>query len=243
MLPLVGVLAKLVTKLMPGEENKLKRGTEFIDEKLLAAPSIALAQAEKEVMRMGNLTSEMLDKSMSAVLEGKKENIAKVIELESIVDEIYHAIDSFLDDHRFATLSEKESKKLAYLKHSATDIERFGDHANNLAELAETKLKKGLQFSEDAHVELANMCTKTKLIYAKALSALESGDEKIVTEVQEIEEEINRLQKTYEANHIRRLKVKECDPLIGLIFIDVLRNLERMGNHSTNIANAPLLGF
>ena len=243
MLPLVGVLAKLAMKLMPGEENKLKRGTEFIDEKLLAAPSIALAQAEKEVMRMGNLTSEMLDKSMSAVLEGKKENMAKVIELESIVDEIYHAIDSFLDDHRFATLSEKESKKLAYLKHSATDIERFGDHANNLAELAETKLKKGLQFSEDAHVELANMCTKTKLIYAKALSALESGDEKIVTEVQEIEEEINRLQKTYEANHIRRLKVKECDPLIGLIFIDVLRNLERMGNHSTNIANAPLLGF
>jgi phosphate:Na+ symporter len=142
MLPSVSFLASFVKRLLPGEEIKIKRGTEFIDEKLLAAPSIALSQAEKEVLRMGNLTYEMPDIAISVIQDNRKEAIAKVKELEGIVDEIYHAIDRFLDDSRFVNLSENESRKLAYLRHSATDIERVGDHANNLTELAEKKLKK-----------------------------------------------------------------------------------------------------
>jgi phosphate:Na+ symporter len=164
MLPLVGLLVSFVKRLLPGEESKLKRGTEFIDEQLLEAPSIALAQAEKEVLRMGGLASEMLDKAISAIRENKKEAIAKVKELEGIVDEIYRALDKFLDDSRFANLSEAESKKLAYLKHSASDIERIGDHANNLAELTEKKLKKVAPFSKDAQTEIATRCEKTEII-------------------------------------------------------------------------------
>ncbi len=243
MIPLIGILVALVTKLLPGEEIRLKRGTEFIDEKLLAAPSIALSQAEKEVLRMGSLTYEMVDKAMLAIQENKKETIAKVIELEGIVDEIYHAIDKFLDDSRFANLNEKELKKLAYLKHSASDIERIGDHANNLAELAEVKLKKAVPFSEDAQKELSIMCTKTEDIYKKALAALEGENKEAVQAVQDLEDEIDRLQKVFEANHIRRLKYKTCDPLVGIIYVDILRNLEHVANHSNAIANATLLGF
>ena len=243
MLPLVGLLVSFAKRLLPGEEIKIKRGTEFIDRKLLAAPSIALSQAEKEVLRMGSLTYEMLDKATSAIQDNKKETIAKVIELEGIVDEIYEAIDKFLDDSRFVNLSEKELKKLAYLKHSATDIERVGDHANNLAELAEMRLKKALPFSEDAQKELATICMKTKAIYEKALFALEGENEEAVKTVQELEDEIDRLQRVFEANHIRRLKYKTCDPLVGIIFVDILRNLERIADHSTNIANSTLLGF
>ena len=243
MLPSVSFLVSFVKRLLPGEEIKIKRGTEFIDEKLLAAPSIALSQAEKEVLRIGNLTYEMLDKAISAIQNNKKETIAKVMELEGIVDEIYHAIDKFLDDSRFVNLSEKELKKLAYLKHSATDIERVGDHANNLAELAEKKQKKALPFSEDAEEELTTICVKTKMIYEKALIALEGENKEVVKTVQELEDEIDRLQRVFEANHIRRLKYKMYDPLVGIIFVDILRNLERVADHSTNIANAILLGF
>jgi phosphate:Na+ symporter len=243
MLPLVGFLAALVTKLMPGEDIRIKRGTEFIDDKLLAAPSIALSQAEKEVHRMGHLTFEMLEKALIALETDKKEAIAKVKELEGIVDEIYHAIDKFLDESRFVHLSEKELKKFAYLKHSLNDIERVGDHANNLAELAEKKLKKGLNFSKDAKTELEAMGLRAKMIYEKALIALETEDEEVVKTVRELEEEIDRLQRVYEANHIRRLENKICNPLMGIIFVDILRNLERVGDHSTNIANAILLGF
>jgi len=243
MMPLVGVLASLVKRLLPGEEIKIKRGTEFIDEKLLAAPSIALSQAEKEVLRMGSLTSEMLDKAISAIKDDKKEAIAKVKELEGIVDEIYHAIDRFLNDSRFVNLNEKEFKKLAYLRHSLSDIERVGDHANNLAELAERKIKKALPFSVDAKEEIATMGAKAKMIYEKALVALEGENEEVVKTVRELEVEIDRLQRVFEANHIRRLENKICNPLMGIIFVDILRNLERVGDHSTNIANAVLLGF
>ena len=243
MLPLTGVLVSVLQRLLPGEETRIKRGTEFIDEKLFAAPSIALSQAEKEVLRMGSLTREMLDKATSAIQEDKKEAIAKVKELEGIVDEIYHAVDKYLDDSRFVNLNEKEFRKLAYLKHSLSDIERVGDHANNLVELAEKKMKKALPFSEDAKKEIATMCDKAKMIYEKALAVLGGEGEEVVNTVRELEVEIDRLQRVFEANHIRRLEYKVCNPLVGIIFVDILRNLERVGDHSTNIANASLLGF
>ena len=243
MLPLTGLLVVVLKRLLPGEEAQIKRGTIFIDEKLFAAPSIALSQAEKEVLRMGSLTYEMLEKATSAIQDDKKQAIAKVKELEGIVDEIYHAIDKYLEDSRFVNLNENELRKYAYLKHSLNDIERVGDHANNLVELAERKMKKALAFSKDAKEEIATMCASAKMIYERALIALEGGNEEVVKTVRESEAEIDRLQRVYEANHIRRLENKICNPLIGIIFVDILRNLERVGDHSTNIANAVLLGF
>jgi len=243
MLPLTGVLVTVLKRILPGEESQIKRGTMFIDEKLFAAPSIALSQAEKEVFRMGGLTSEMLEKAVLAIQDDKKEAIAKVKELEGIVDELYHAIDKFLSDSRFVNLNEKEFKKLAYLKHSLNDIERVADHANNLAELAEKKMKKVLLFSEDAQKEIATLGGNAKIIFEKAMVALEGENEEVVKAVQDLEAEIDRLQRVYEANHIRRLENKICNPLVGIIFVDILRNLERVGDHSTNIANATLLGF
>jgi phosphate:Na+ symporter len=243
MLPLINFLVSIAKKLLPGEEIEIKRGTEFIDEKLLIAPSIALSQAEKEVLRMARMTYEMLDKAMSAILNDDKEAIGKVMEMEGIVDEINEAIEKFLDDIRFESLNERELKKLAYLKHSITDIERVGDHANNLAELAEKKLKEALPYSKDAKEELNTMCIKTKLIYEKALIALGDENKEVVKTVWELEDEIDNLQKVFEANHVRRLENKICNPLVGIIFVDILRNLERVADHSTNIANAILLGF
>jgi phosphate:Na+ symporter len=243
MLPLISSLVFIAKKLLPGEEIRIKRGTEFINEKLFATPSIALSQSEKEVLRMGSLTGKMLDKATSAIQDDKREAVAKVKELEGIVDEIYHAVDRFLDDSRFANLNDKEFRKLAYLKHSLSDIERVGDHANNLVELAEKKMKKALSFSEDAKKEIATMCDKAKMIYEKALAVLGGENEEVVNVVRELEAEIDRLQRVFEANHIRRLESKVCNPLVGIIFVDILRNLERVGDHSTNIANASLLGF
>jgi phosphate:Na+ symporter len=243
MLPLTNFLVSIVKKLLPGGEIEIKRGTEFIDEKLLIAPSIALSQAEKEVLRMARMTYEMLDKAISAILNDEKEAIGKVMEKEEIVDEINETIDRFLDNIQFENLSEKEFKKLAYLKHSITDIERVGDHANNLAELAEKKLKEALPYSKDAKEELNTMCMKTKLIYEKALIALGDENKEVVKTVWELEDEIDNLQRVFEVNHVRRLENKICNPLVGIIFVDILRNLERVADHATNIANAILLGF
>jgi phosphate:Na+ symporter len=246
MLPLIGFLVSVAKRLLPGEETEIKRGTIFIDEKLLKVPSIALSQAEKEVRRMAEMTYEMLDEATSVIINDKEKAekaIEKVMEMEKVVDEINETIDRFLDDIPFEDLSERELKKLAYLKHSITDIERVGDHANNLVELAEKKLKEALQFSKEAKGEIETMCLKTKLIYEFALTALADENGETVQKVRALEDEIDNLQRVFEENHVRRLENKICNPLIGIVFVDILRNLERIADHSTNIANAFLLGF
>jgi phosphate:Na+ symporter len=243
MLPLIGVLVTVVKKLLPGEEPAIKWGTEFIDEKLLNVPSIALSQAEKEVRRMAEMTYDMLDKAIAAVIDDQEKAIGKVMRMEEVVDEINEAVDRFLNEIRSEDLNEHELKKLACLKHSITDIERVGDHANNLVELAEKKQKGNLKFSKEAKSEIETMCMKTKLIYEFALTALNDENTEIVQKVRKLEDEIDNLQRVFEENHIRRLENKICNPLIGIVFVDILRNLERIADHSTNIANAILLGF
>ncbi len=243
MLPLTGSLVVVVTKLLPGEEMKVKKGTEFIDKKLLNVPSIALSQAEKEIVRMAKMTYDMLDKATIAVLSDDRKMIENVMEMEQVVDEINVSIDRFLDEIPSENLTARELRKLAYFKHSITDIERVGDHANNLAELTEEKLKERVSFSKDAVSELETMSQKTKLAYETALIVLGDGNKEFVQRVLDLEDEIDFLQKTIEANHVQRLERKICNPLLGIIFVDILRNLERIADHSTNIANATILGF
>jgi phosphate:Na+ symporter len=243
MLPLIGFLVSIVKRILPGEEAGTKRGTEFIDEKLLNTPSIALSQAEKEVLRLAGITYEMLDQATLAIMDYEKDAIEEVKKNEKIVDELNETVDRFLNDIRFEKLSEGDSRKLAYLKHSITDIERVGDHANNLVELAEKKLRIHLPFSKEAQDEIKTMCLKTKLIYELALTALGHENKEAVRRVGELEDEIDNLQRVFEENHVRRLENKICSPLVGIFFVDILRNLERIADHSTNIANVILLGF
>ena len=243
MLPLIGFLVRIVERLLPGEEIEIKRGTEFIDERLLSAPSIALSQAEKEIVRMSRMTYEMLDKATMAILGDGQKMIETVMEMEIVVDEINQTIDRFLDDIPPENLSARELRRLAYFKHSITDIERVGDHANNLVELADKKSKEEALFSKDALRELETMSQKAKLVYQTALVVLEDENKKLVQRVLDLEDEIDLLQKEFEANHLRRLEEQVCNPLLGIVFVDILRNLERVADHSTNIANAILLGF
>jgi phosphate:Na+ symporter len=243
MLPLTPFLVTIVERLLPGEESRISRGTEFIDRRLLNTPSVALSQAEKEIVKMAKITYEMLDEATTAILSGSQKVIENILETESMVDELNETIDRFLDDIPSENLSEREVRRLAYLKHSITDIERVGDHANNLAELAERKLKEEVPFSIYATEELETMSEKAKLAYEKALTILGDGNKMLIQEVLALEDEIDALQRTFEANHVRRLENKICNPLLGIVFVDILRNLERIADHSTNIANATLLGF
>lgn len=243
MLPLTGSLVVIAKKLLPGEEKKFERGTKFIDKKLLNAPSVALSQADKEVIRMAEMTCEMLDKATKAILSDDHGLIKIVIENEKVVDQLHEAIHRFLDDIPPENLSESELRRLACLTHSINDIERVGDHANNLVELAEKRLKAQVSFSQAAIEELKKMSQTTNLAYKTALGALKDDNKKLVPKVRELESETDVLQKKFEENHVQRIEKKICNPVSGIIFVDILRNLERVADHSNNIANAVLLGF
>jgi len=243
MLPLIGFVVVIVKKLLPGEEKRVERGTKFIDKKLLNTPSVALSQVDKEIVRMAEMTQEMLDKATKAILSDDYALIKTVIEREKVVDQLHEAIHRFLDDIPSENLSESELRRLACLTHSINDVERVGDHANNLVELAEKRLEKGVSFSEAAIEELKKMSQTTNLAYETALAALMDENKKLVRKVRELESETDVLQRTFEANHVQRLEKKICDPVSGIIFVDILRNLERVADHSSNIANVVLLGF
>jgi phosphate:Na+ symporter len=243
MLPLTGSLVVIVGKLLPGTEQKVYRGTKFIDRKLLNTPSVALSQADKEVGRISEMTCEMLEKATKAILEDDCRLVEIVIEEETVVDQLHEDIHKFLDAIPTESLSRSELRRLACLTHAINDIERVGDHANNLVELAERKQQERLPFSEAALEELKEMSQTTNLAYETALATLMDDNKELVQKVRDLESKTDVLQKRFETNHVKRLEKKVCHPVSGIIFVEILRNLERVADHSNNIANTVQLGF
>ncbi|MFQ6137002.1 MAG: Na/Pi cotransporter family protein [Candidatus Hydrothermarchaeales archaeon] len=243
MLPLVGLIVAVVKKVVPGEEIRIDRGVKFLDARILNTPSLALAQALKETSRMAKMTSEMLKLSMKSFETGDMRLAKTVKKEEEAVDELDDIIEAYLTRISEKDLSEDQTRKLAILLHSIGDIERVGDHAHNIAELAEKKAKEGLIFSHFASEELQSMFEKVKNGYDKAIAVLENEDEELGKKVLDIEKEVDVMEREFEVNHLERLKKGICKPVSGPVFIDVIRNLERISDHSHNIVSAVLIGF
>ena len=127
--------------------------------------------------------------------------------------------------------------------HNISDIERVADHAKNIIERQEYSEKEGLRFSAKARSELRIMFRKTIAGYSDAVKVMSDGSERRVRKVLDMEVEIDRMQKMFEKNHMRRMKAGKCDPMAGPVFIDIIRNLERISDHAHNIAYAILMGF
>jgi phosphate:Na+ symporter len=243
MLPLVGVIVTIVTKAVPGEEIRIDRGAKYLDEHTLHTPAVALSQVMKESVRMANIASEMLALSIKAFEGGEKKLFMTIKKKEEVVDELDNHIERFLVKIGEKDLSEDQARLYASLNHSIRDIERVADHANNLASLAEKLHENKIVFSEQADEELHLAYNKVKDGFDKAIKVLEDRDEDLGRKVLDIEIEIDILEKKFEKNHYRRLREGVCTPDAGPIFIDMLRNLERISDHSHNIVNAVLIGF
>ena len=237
MLPFVKPLAKFVEKIIPDkEEDKEKRKTRFIDQRLLNMPVMAVQMAKQEVLRMGWITHEMVEKATGAIVGGGGDDIKWVFKHEKDVDQICHTMESFLESIPGEKLGQKEQVMLEDLKHLITDIERVGDHANNLAEFAKEIDSKKHGLSKYGRKELKSLSAKVLKTYGLALKALKTENKKIVDQVIKGEDEIDDLEKTFKLNHIERLKKKICNPEMDTIFVESLRNLERISDHSYNIA-------
>ena len=199
-------------------------------------PMMAVKLAMEEVLRMGWLTHEMLEKAEDALLKDDGDAMKWVFKHEKDVDEITHSLESFLESIPGEKLNPDDQDKLEDMKHLITDIERVGDHANNLAEFARQLDDKKISVSKAGQKELKILFKKVLQNYKVTLKALKSGDETMVTRVLTLEEEIDALEKQYKLNHIERLKKKICHPEADTIFIESLRNLERISDHAYNLA-------
>lgn len=237
----VPLLVKLVMKILPGEdEEKSLLTLEYLDKRLFKTPSIAVGQVVKEVVRMGRLAYENIDDSMNSFLNMDDKLIAKVGEKEDLINYLEREITSFLVTLSNSAISEHQSEIITSLFHVVNDIERIGDHADNLTELAQYRYDKNLPFSDQALTELKFMGDTVKSAINNSISSLESFDFDLAQKVIETEGKIDTIEKQLRTEHIERLNKGICYPASGTIYLDLISNLERVGDHSNNIAQMVL---
>ena len=236
MLPIVKPMTKMVKKVIRGTEKEEKRkATKYIDIQFLASPFVAVSIAKAEVLRMGWLTYKMLKEAERSFLLGKTKPASAVLQKEPDIDEISHQVNHFMEDIPGEKLNPEERSLLERLKHLVTDIERVGDHAVNLAEFALQMDKKAIKITKYAHKELELLFTAVLENYGVALKAFKKNDHTLMNQVVQSEDEVDKMEKKFKRNHVERLRQGLCQPEADPIYIETLRNLERISDHSYNI--------
>ncbi len=208
-----------------------------LDERIFETPSFAVENSVKEVVHMGKITLDNAREAAEALLKNDKERAEKVIEVEKIIDAHQKIITEYLVKINNLSLTEKQHKVVNNLFYTITNIERVGDHAENLADLALEKIKDNIHLTEDAYTELKEVCTTAIDSFDYAIRARETESLEFIKEVERLEEEVDVMKDKYRQHHINRLSQGLCTSENGVIFVDALINLERISDHSLNIAN------
>ncbi|MBU4501137.1 MAG: Na/Pi cotransporter family protein [Nanoarchaeota archaeon] len=235
-LPFIPLFVLLVKKIVPGKDIEITRGPKYIEKNLLRTPSIAFSATLKEMRRMARITKEMINDAMEGFYKNKRGPLEKVAPKEQVVDDLQTAISNYLVELTQKELSEDQSERIPALLHSVNDIERIGDHAENFAEFAERKIDEKLVFSEHAIKEIKQMHKKINDMLTITITALKTEDIKDAKKIIKIEKEINSLTIEFRNRHITRVKEGKCKVLSGIIFLDMIMNFEKIGDHLNNIA-------
>lgn len=240
LLPFGKFLVRIAEKVLAGEEKEDLGGLKFLDERILENPAIAVGQVVKETVRMGRIALENMNRALQAFFTGNEKLIEEVFEKERIINQLNRDITHYLIKLSNSNLSEKDEIRTTNLYHTLSDIERIGDHSENLAELAQYKIEHNLSFSNIAFDELKGMVKKINNMISDVITSLETDDIDLAKTIYEKEDEVDKLEENYRAEHIQRLNRQLCHPSSGVIFLDVLSNLERIADHATNISKTVL---
>lgn len=208
-----------------------------LDDRILETPSFAVQNAIKEVVHMGEITLHNMKDAIDALLNNDDEKANRVFEVEKVIDVHQKVINEYLVKINNLSLTEKQHNIINNLFHTVSNIERVGDHADNLAELAVEKVNNNLYLSDEAYDELKEICNIAKESFENAIQARATEKMELVKKVAEMEKVVDRLKDDLRQKHIERLSKGICSSENGVIFIDALINLERISDHSLNIAN------
>lgn len=238
--PFAGLLVKIAERLVPGKDEENESELKHLDERILETPSFAVQNAIKEVVRMGEMASHNVKIGMEAIFEKDEAKIQDVFKREKVINQLQHGINHYLIKLSNLPISENEHGIVNSLFHTVSDIERVGDHAENLAELAQIRIRDEVVFSEQAINELEQISTLAIKSFKTAIQACEFDDRSIAKEVQPLEQQVDKLEEDLRARHIKRLSENKCTSMAGVVFLDTISNLERISDHASNIGNAIL---
>ena len=238
MLPAMKYIVWLVNKIIPGKDlvtAPLK--LMYIEDHMFITPAMAVTQIVKEVERMGNMALKNIKNAVFAFKNESQDLVKSVYDHEEVIDYLNHEITKSLVQVNQLDISEKDSLLTGALFHVINDLERIGDHAENIAEFAENRVEKSIKYSKEAMGELDKISSKVFNLLVIALEVFHDNDiERANLVIPPLEQEIDDMEKSLRKRHIKRLKKKQCTARAGTIFIDILSNLERVADHSTNIA-------
>ena len=239
--PFIGALAFMVTKLIPGEDEVVKYEPLYLDEQLIKqAPSIALGNAKKELLHLGNYAAKAFDLSYDYIINSNEKVSEKGHKTEEAINTIDEKLTRYLISLSGEALSQKESEVLTNILDSSRDLERIGDHAEALLNLNDYLQRKNVQFSEAALEELAEIYLKTSDFVKDALESVENNDLEKAQALIKRHEDINNMERVLRKTHIKRLNNGECSTQAGVNFIDIISHYTRVSDHAMNLAEKVL---
>ncbi len=227
---------RFISYLVPGDEVSIEIGPNYLDKRMLPTPAAAIGGAKKELLRMAMIAREMIGEALEAFVKNDLKKGAHLEQMEDLLDGLEEEINVFLAELSQNPLTEAQSKMIGSFMSAANDLERIGDHANNIKQLAELKVEDRLPFSEQALEELSLIYEKINIMLERAIQAFETENKPLARMVMVEDDEVDLMEKVLRKGHIERINTKKCYPPSGVIYLDVLSNMERIADHATNIA-------
>ncbi|MGL4797469.1 MAG: Na/Pi cotransporter family protein [Paraclostridium sp.] len=238
LLPFTKFIIKLAVKLVPDKEgeDEESKSIKYLDDRMVETPSIAVASVIKETLRMGEKAKSSLNYAMDGFIEKSQEKIDKSFKIEKLVNDLQKYILNYLLKLSKAHLDEDSRDVVDALFNTVNDVERIGDHAENIAELAQDIIDSDLNLSEQGISEIKELYNKVLSAYTYSLEAMRTDDVDLACKVLKMEEQVDIMEKSCRANHMHRLNNNLCSIDTGVVYLDLISNLERVADHAVNIA-------
>jgi phosphate:Na+ symporter len=242
-LPLIGWLETIVAKVVPAHGEDAIATPVVLERHLLNTPEIAADQARREILRMAKAAKDAVNQATEGLDEDDRKKLELARKTEDVIDDFQYEITSYLAELSTREISKQLSIELPVLLHTVNDLERVGDHAVNIAEVAERKIDQKISFTNSAQTEAVQLKSEANQMFDYISAALENDDTQAAKSALVNEENLNRMQMDFRRSHVQRMTDGACSPAAGLIFIDLVDNMEKIGDHLTNIAQAVIGGL
>jgi Na/Pi-cotransporter II-like protein len=233
---LSGLIVKEDKKSAKAKEDEEEVTLKHLDIRIFSSPALALETVSMEVVHMGEIAFENVNRAIDAVISGSDESVQKVLKAEKTINKIQEILTEYLIKLDNQVLNEHQKLVLNDLFYTVSDIERIGDHAENIVENADIIKKKNLKFSETAINDLKEIASYVCESVSYAIEARKDMSLEAVRKVNKNEDMVDNMEDELREKHIDRLSKGLCQTESGVIFLDIVSNLERISDHATNIA-------
>ena len=218
------------------EDAETAATLKHLDERIFESPAFAVETAALEVVHMGQITYENVVRAIDAVLTVNSDEVETVFKTEQTINNMEKMLTEYLIKVDNLSLTEKQKKVVNNLFYSVSDIERIGDHAENLAEQAQYMVEHSLQFSTTGADDLKSISDSVLKSFQYAIDARQNGNMEAVRKVSQYEDDVDSQEEELREKHIERLSAGECKASAGVVFLDIISNLERVSDHAYNLA-------